>query len=77
MLRHNEIRDLTADLLKEVCPNTCIEPALQPLIGESFQLQSTNTEDGARVDIRASGFWTSAQEAFFDIRVFHPSAPSY
>ena len=23
-LRHNEIRDLTADLLKEVCPNTCM-----------------------------------------------------
>ena len=76
-LRHNETRDLTADLLKEVCLNTCIEPALQPLSGESFQLQPTNTEDGACVDIRASGFWTLAQESFFDVRFFHPSAPSY
>ena len=76
-MRHSESRDLPADLLKEVCHNTCIEPALQELSGESFQLRSANTEDEAHVDIRASGFWTPAQEAFFDVRVFHPSAPSY
>jgi hypothetical protein len=76
-LRHNEIRDLSANLLKEVCTNTCIEPALQPLNGETFRLATANTEDGARVDIRASGFWCTAQEAFFDVRVFHPNAPSY
>ena len=76
-LRHNEIRDLSADLLKEVCHNTCIEPALQELSGESFQLRSANTEVGAHVNIRASGFWTPAQEAFFDVRGFHPSAPLY
>ena len=29
-LRHNEVRDITADLLKEVCHNVDIEPALQP-----------------------------------------------
>ena len=74
-LRHSESRDLPADLLKEVCHNTCIEPVLQELSGESFQLRSANTEDEAHVDIRASGFWTPAQEAFFDVRVFHPSAP--
>ena len=76
-LRHNEIRDLTANLLKEVCPNTCIEPGLQSLKGEAFRLRTTNTEEDARVDIRADSFWTTAQGAFFDIRVFHPSAPSY
>ena len=29
------------------------------------------------MDIRADGFWTTAQGAFFDIRVLYPSAPSY
>ena len=76
-LRHNEIQDLTANLLKVVCPNTCIEPGLQSLDGEAFQLRTTNTEEDARVDIRADSFWTTTQGAFFDIRVFHPSAPSY
>ena len=28
-IQHNEIRDLTADLLTEVCSHVCIEPDLQ------------------------------------------------
>ena len=35
-LRHNELRDLTAKLMKEVCHNVCREPPLQPLSGESL-----------------------------------------
>ena len=34
-IRHNEIRDLTATLLSEVCHNVSIEPHLQPMTGES------------------------------------------
>ena len=45
--------------------------------GESFDLCTANTEDGAQVNIRASGFLDCGTGAFFDIRVFHPSAPSY
>ena len=77
-IRHNKIRDLTASLglLTEVCPNVAIEPHLQPLSGESFRLASPNTDDGARLDVRASGFWNTRQDAFFDVRVFHPNAPS-
>ena len=45
--------------------------------GEAFQLRTTNSKEDARVDIQADGFWTTAQGAFFDIWVFHPSAPSY
>ena len=30
----------------------------------------------ARLDIHATGFWTAAQDAYFDVRVFHPNAPS-
>ena len=32
-IRHNEIRDLTASLVTEVCHNVSIEPLLQPLSG--------------------------------------------
>ena len=31
----------------------------------------------SRVDIMAKGFWSRQQSAFFDVRVFHPNAPSY
>ena len=33
-LRHKDLRDLTADLMSEVCPNVYTEPELQPLSGE-------------------------------------------
>ena len=51
-LRHNDLRDLTADLMSEVCPNVCTEPELQPLSGEVLHGRSANCQDGARVDIR-------------------------
>ncbi len=38
--------------------------------------RSANTDDGARVDIRARGFWNASQDAFFDVRVFYPNASS-
>ena len=33
-IRHNEVRDITASLLSEVCHGVTIEPHLQPLTGE-------------------------------------------
>ena len=75
-LRHNDISDLTADLMAEVCNNVCTEPELQPLSGEALQRRSANCQDGARVDIRAEGFWEWSKNAFFDVRVFNPFAPS-
>jgi hypothetical protein len=74
---HNEIRDLTACFLDEVCHNVGIEPSLQPLSGKSFHHSSANKADDARIDIKARGFWNKAEDAFFDVRVFHPNAPSY
>ena len=75
-IRHNELRDITASLLTEVCHNVATEPLMQPLTGETLTLRSANTENGARLDIRAGGFWNRSQDAFFDVRVFHPNAPS-
>ena len=76
-IRHNEIRDTIANLMTEVCNDVCIEPHLQPITGETFSGASATTEDGARLDIAANGFWGSRYErAYFDVRVFNPYAPS-
>ena len=74
-IRHDRIRDITAQLLTEVCPNVAIEPALQPLTGEKFSLRSTNVENKARLDIKAQEFWNkSGSSTFFDVLVFNPNA---
>jgi len=47
---HNELQDITAGLLTELCHGVEVEPSLQPLSGKSFQLRLANTEDGARLN---------------------------
>ena len=64
--------------MTEVCHNVCTEPHLQPLSGESLAYSTANTDDEARLDISAQGFWGNRhQRAFFDVRVFNPNARSY
>ena len=76
-IRHNEIRDLTASLLTEVCTDVCIEPDLQPLTGEVLTGATSNSQAGARLDIAANGFWGGRfQRTYFDVRVFNPHATS-
>ena len=77
IIRHNDIRDITANWLSEVCRNVESEPPLLPLTGENIVPLSVNRRDDARADIRATGFWGRQQCAFFDVRVFHPNAQSY
>ena len=57
-IRHNELRDITASLLTNVCHNVATEPRLQPLSGETLSLRSAISTDDAHLDIRASGFWS-------------------
>ena len=77
-IRHNEIRDIIADFLSEVCHNVGTEPSLQPVTGEQLLHRTANREDGARLDIVAESFWgRDRQRAFFDVRVFNPFAQSY
>ena len=76
-IRHDEIRDITCSLLKEVCSDVTKEPLLQPLQGEEFNYKTAKVEQEARVDISARGFWYRFQKSFFDIRVFNPLAPCY
>ena len=55
-VRHNEVRDITADLLTEVCNGVGKEPTLQPVTEEQLTHRMANCEDGARLDIVAEGF---------------------
>ena len=73
--RHNELRDLEADMLSMVCNDVEIEPVLQELTGESLP-SGTNRAPDARLDIHARGFWERQRSAFFDVRVCHPNADS-
>ena len=78
ILRHNELRDITAQFLDKICPNVIVEPTLQPLSGESLSYRTSNTEDGARLDVAATSFWDChGQSAFFDVRVFNPLAQTH
>ena len=75
-LRHNHLRNITANLLDEICKDVKIEPMLQPITGEHLS-SKTNANDEARLDVSARGFWEAHQMAFFDIRVFNPTAKRY
>ena len=55
-MRHNDLRDITAELLSKVCNDVAIEPPLQSLSGEAITPQSANRQDDARADIHARGF---------------------
>ena len=67
--RHDDVRDLFASLLEDVCHDVEVEPHHQPLTGEVL-ISSANSSDEARLDVTAPGFWQRGQRAFFDIRVF-------
>lgn len=53
IIRLNEIRYLTADLMSEVCHDVCVETVLQSLTGEQLSFATANREDPARLDVRA------------------------
>ena len=55
-IRHSEVCDVTASLLKETCYGVATEPSLQPITSETFSAASVNKQNGARLDIVANGF---------------------
>ena len=77
MIRHNDPRDLTANLMTEVCKDVDIEPQLLPVMGETFENRTANTSNEASVDKKSRGFWVRDQQAFFDVRVFDPNPNRY
>ena len=75
IMRHNEVRNTEADLMREVCRDVQLEPVLIPLSGQQFS-RSSNHDDMARLDISARGLWNPMEKAFLDVRIFHPNAAS-
>ena len=49
--RHNNLRDLTAKILSEVCNGTEIEPKLLPLSREDLSNRTANRSNEARLDV--------------------------
>ena len=75
-LCHNIVRDLTADLLSEVCKDVRIEPPLNQLTGETLD-KASNTSNEARLDIAARRFWISRKKAFFSYKRFDNAQKSH
>ena len=69
-VRHKDLRDFTANLLSEICSNVCIEPPLQALTGELLSHDTSNSEDGARLDVSTQGFWGDRHHRAFLMYVF-------
>ena len=75
VMRHNNLRDYEATLLREVCRDVKVEPDLLPLGGSGTK--SRNKAEKARPDVSAVGIWTPMERTFLDVRVTNPNSASY
>ena len=73
IIRHNNIRDFEANLLKKVCSDVETEPQLQAMDGEGI---NGLTGDNTKPYIRARGVWRNGQNAYFDVRITNTNSPS-
>ena len=76
-LRHNQVRNLTAILLDEVCHDVCVELQLLQLTGKNLNEKMAIRSDKARVHIATRSFWVTGRMEFFDLLVFNPIAKHY
>ncbi len=67
-MRHNNLRDSFANLLKEVCVDVQTEPSLLPVRPNDYNTR-TNTAEAARLDVSARGLNSTFEQTFYDIRV--------
>ena len=74
-MRHNNVRDFEASLLKEICKDVRVEPPLLP-VGD-VHIGSTIITDKSRLDVSAVGLWSANEKTYLDVRVVHPNSPSY
>ena len=73
-MRHNALRDLNAEMQREVFRDVVTEPRLLPLDGETVEGTAAYR---AAPDISSRGVWSTFERTFYDVRVFHPNAVSY
>ena len=73
--RHNEVREVEAEMLRMVCNDVEVEPVLQEVSAETLN-HCANKAPDTRLDIHARGFWERQRSAFFVVRVCHSNADS-
>ena len=77
-MRHNKIRDLEVELMREVCHNVQVEPPLLPVDGDNIH---GITDDRKRADVAGNGVWGPFEKTFLDIMTHnimtHSNCPSY
>ena len=66
--RHNELRDLEAEMLKgwSVMNDVEVQPVLQEVTGEKLN-HSANKAPDARLDIHTRGFWERQRDLHFSM----------
>ena len=67
---------LLTSLIGKVYTNVEVEPQLQPLDNEQFNLRCAVTSPEATLDLKAGGFWSRGVTAFFDVRVTYVNSKS-
>ena len=75
-MRHNRVRDLEADLMREVWYDVKVEPELLPIENQAT-VPGGNVAEKARLDVPGVGVWGAYEKTYLDIRIMHPNAPSY
>ena len=63
--RHDGVRNLLTSLIGKVCTNVEVEPQLEPLDNERFNLRTTVTSPETILYFKVWGFWSRGVTAFF------------
>ena len=74
--RHDRVRDMIAEMVDDVAFDVHVEPHLQEVTGEDLP-PTANTDNEARLDVAARGFWQRGDMVFFDVPVFNQFARSH
>ena len=74
---HDDLRELTANIMSRVCKDTETEPKLTSLSGEELQSRTSNNSSEVKVENRTGGSWERGQQALFELRIFDPNACCY
>lgn len=71
---HNNVIDLAAKPLSEVCHDVQAGPTFLPLTGEQMDHCTAINTNKAMLDIRAGGFWIQGQQAFLNVTALNLNA---
>ena len=58
IFRHNTVRDVIAEILKEICKDVKTEPELIPIEFDLNRAPLGNTAEKARLDVSCAGLWS-------------------